>query len=137
MIHQSRADYLRAIYLLRRQKCEVREYEIAEAMGYSKASVCRMMKIMSAEGYVSIAQNNVCLTLQGLKTAETFYERYLVIREILISVLKLPEPAAECEACRLEHSVGSETINALREILDKKGIYVYDYDNCPSVDQGL
>lgn len=124
-LYPSRENYLKIIYLLHQKYGGVREYEIAREMGYSKASVCHMVKILSEQGYVSVAENNVCLTSSGLTRAQMIQERYLIIRKFLISVLKVKISSAEQDACLMEHTVCDETIAALKGLLDERGVDIY------------
>lgn len=136
-LHKSGEDYIKAIYLLRQKNGEVRECEIAEVMGYSKASVCNMVKILTQQGYVTRFQNDVQLTELGLQTAQTIYEKYLITREFMISVLNVQTAIAEKDACHLEHILSAETVKALQNQLAQKGVGENGTNICPSMDKRL
>lgn len=119
-LHKSGEDYLKVIYLLHQKQGEVRECDVAEVMGYSKASVCNMVKTLTGQGYVTHFQHDVQLTELGLQTAQTIYEKYLVARAFMISVLQIQAATAERDACHLKHILSDETIMALQKQLTAK-----------------
>ena len=120
-LHKSGEDYLKVIYLLRQKKGEVRERDVAEVMGYSKASVCNMVKTLTRQGYITHFQNDIQLTELGLRTAQAIYAKYLITKEFMISVLQIQTATAEKDACHLEHILSDETIRALQNQLVEKG----------------
>ena len=120
-LHKSGEDYLKVIYLLRQKKGEVRERDVAEVMGYSKASVCNMVKTLTRQGYITYFQNDIQLTELGLRTAQAIYAKYLITKEFMISVLQIQTATAEKDACHLEHILSDETIRALQNQLVEKG----------------
>lgn len=136
-LHKSGEDYLKVIYLLHQKKGEVRECDIAEVMGYSKASVCNMVKVLTGQGYITHFQNDVQLTELGLQTAQAIYEKYLVAREYMISVLQIQTTTAERDACHLEHILSDETVIALQNQLTAKGEIENGTIICPLMDKGL
>lgn len=130
-------DYLKVIYLLRRKKGEVRECDIAEAMGYSKASVCNMVKRLAGQGYITHFRHDVQLTELGLQTAQAILKKYCITKEFMVSVLRIQADTAGKEACHLEHFLSDETIRALQNQLAEKGAAANDTITCPFMDKGL
>ena len=126
MQYPSREDYLKSIYLLHQKNGEVRECEIAEYMGYSKASVCNMVKNLEKQGYVTVQCNDVRLTDCGRRCATEVYRKYLTVTLILMTVLGIDEDRAREEACRMEHVISQETVEALEGILKERGVIFYD-----------
>lgn len=120
-LYRSRASYLKTIYLLRLRNEKVRECDIAAAMGYTKVSVCNMMKLLAQQGYVVRVQNDVCLTEAGRETAQAVYEKYCVAREFLLTVLHLPPDRAEQDACALERVLSDEAAAAMKDRLAQEG----------------
>lgn len=136
-IHKSGEDYLKVIYLLHKKKGEVRECDIAAVMGYSKASVCNMVKTLTGQGYITHFQNDVQLTELGLRTAQAIHEKYLITKEFMISVLQVQATIAEKDACHLEHILSDETIRALQNQLIEKGAVENGKTTCPFMDKRL
>lgn len=120
-MYQAGEDYLKTILLLHKRNGEVREIDIANEMGYTRPSVCYMMKKLVQLGYVEVNGTNVCLTAIGLKLANEIYERHCVIRDFLTGCLAVAPSTAEKDACRMEHILSRETYEALKAVLEKKG----------------
>lgn len=107
-------NYLKAILILHQRLDKVRKTDIADFLGYTKASVSYMIKLLEENDLVSVESNNVCLTQRGLKEALNIYERYLRIRDFLVYFLGISAKTAERDACRLEHILSMETFEALK-----------------------
>lgn len=122
-LHQSGEDYLKTILLLHKELQEVRAVDIAQAMGYSKASVSRMMKILNQLQYVNITENSIDLTAEGKVRANEIYMRYCVVRDFLIFCLAVTPATAEKDACRMEHTLSNESFNALKTQLENNKKY--------------
>ncbi|WP_195267772.1 metal-dependent transcriptional regulator [Eubacterium sp. 1001713B170207_170306_E7] len=108
-------NYLKAILVLHQRLDKVRKTDIADFLGFTKASVSYMVKLLEANKLVRVENNNVCLTEMGLKEALNIYERYLRIRDFLVYFLGISAKTAERDACRLEHVLSLETFEALKE----------------------
>ena len=51
-LHSSGEDYLKAIYILQKEKGTVRSIDVAEQMGVSKPSVSHAVKLLRKGGYI-------------------------------------------------------------------------------------
>ena len=56
-LHESGEDYLETIYLLTQKSPFVRSVDVANELGYTKASVSRAMRILREEGLVTVAED--------------------------------------------------------------------------------
>ncbi|WP_139197198.1 metal-dependent transcriptional regulator [[Clostridium] fimetarium] len=135
-LHQSGEDYIKTILLLQKQSHEVRNVDIAEAMGYAKPSVSHMIKNLKQLHYVTVIGNNVCLTADGLQYANKIYVRYRTIRDLLIYLGVSPQ-TAEKDACRIEHMISDETFEALKNQLTKKGEMINGVFADSTINKGL
>lgn len=115
--YPAKEDYLKAIYLLHQAKDRVRECDVATFLGYTKASVCFMVKKQLAQGYVSVDAGNLRLTESGLQEALQIFLAYQTSRRFLIEVLGVAETTARQDACRMEHILSDETLAAMRRML--------------------
>ena len=136
-LHKSGENYLKTIYLLHEKYGEVRECDIAENMGYSKPSVCHMVKVLSEQGYIFIKDNDVRLSPFGMETAKKVYFKFLVIRCFLITILGVDEVTANQDACEIEHIISSESLSALNRVLVEKGVDFYCASIGKVADTGL
>lgn len=116
---ESEEDYLETILILNDQMSAVRSVDIAEEMGYSKASISVAMKNLKEKKYIEISKEGyITLTPIGEKIASEIYERHRVITDLLIGLGVKPETASE-EACKIEHDISSETFEAIKRHIKK------------------
>lgn len=120
-LRYSGENYLKAILLLHQTQNEVRQVDIAARLHFSKASVSIMMKNLEQQGYVSMVENNVCLTDKGLKVANGVYDRFSTIQDFLTEILGITPENASRDAGAMEHVISNETFEALRKLLQMKG----------------
>ena len=114
-LQESGEMYLESIYVLSKQKNEVHSIDISEYLGYSKPSVSRAVGLLKNGGYISIdGDNHITLTDSGLKIAEKIYERHTVLTEMLM-YLGVPEKIASQDACKMEHGISDESLEAIRK----------------------
>lgn len=135
-MHQSGEDYLKTILLLHKHSHEVRNVDIAEAMGYTKPSVSHMIKNLKQLHFVTVIGNNVCLTADGLQYANMIYARYCIIKDLLICLGVSPQ-VAEKDACSIEHMISDETFEALKNQIEKRGEMINGVFADSTFDKGL
>ena len=120
-IQESGENYLETILLLEMRNGTVRAVDIANELGYSKPSVTRAMGVLKKAGLVD---QELCGTIQlteaGRKRANEIYDRHVLIKEFLMTVLSLDARTAETDACRIEHIVSQTTIDRIRALLQEK-----------------
>lgn len=117
---ESEEDYLETILILMEQLQAVRSVDIAEKMGYSKASISVAMKNLKEKEYIEISKEGyITLTPSGKKIASEIYERHKVITDLLIGLGVNPVTASE-EACKIEHDISAETFEAIKRHISGK-----------------
>lgn len=121
-LHESGEDYLETIYLLTRKSPFVRSVDIANELGFTKASVSRAMRILREEGLVTVAEDGgVKLTKAGTKRAISVYERHTLITDFFDQYLGVNPVTAEKDACKIEHVISEETYLRLRSYMTERG----------------
>ena len=80
-LYASGEDYLKAILILQKEKGMVRSYDVAEHMGYSRASISHAVTNLRNHGFVTM-DNDMCLHLTdtGREIAERIYERHCFLK---------------------------------------------------------
>ena len=111
--NESMEMYLETILRLCKSNEKVRAVDIANQMRISKVSVCHAIKNLQAKDYVTYESRLIRLTKKGRILAEEIYERHCELTKLLIS-LGVDSATAEQEACRREHWITKETINAVK-----------------------
>lgn len=118
-LHESGEMYLETIYVLCGKQNAVRSIDVAEHMGYSKPSVSRAVGILKNLGLLTVDKDGFLhLTDQGYETAELIFERHTVLTKLLITIGVDPDVAAE-DACKIEHVISEETLEAVKSFLQK------------------
>jgi DtxR family transcriptional regulator, Mn-dependent transcriptional regulator len=114
-IQESAENYLETILILSQRGEGVHAVDIANELGFTKASISIAMKRLRENGYIEVgADGHITLTESGLKIAENMYARHQLLTDWLISIGVFPEAAAS-DACRIEHVISQESFERLRE----------------------
>lgn len=107
--------YLETILILTQQKGSVRSIDVCDYMGYSKPSVSRAVGILRHGGYLNMDPHGaLTLTESGYEIASKILERHQVLTEALMRLGVSQETASE-DACRIEHHISDETMEAIRK----------------------
>lgn len=118
-LQESAEMYLETIYVLSIKTGNVRSIDVAEHMGYSKPSVSRAVSLLKKGGYLTMAKDGVLtLTDEGVKTAKSVFERHNVLTTFLKKLGVSDETAAQ-DACKIEHVISNETIEAIKTFTKK------------------
>lgn len=116
-MHESGEMYLETIYVLSKSKPDVRSIDVAESMGFSKPSVSRGVSILKRDGYITVDANGYLeLTDFGLELAKKIYERHTILSQMLIK-LGVSEDTALADACKMEHVISDETLDAIKTFI--------------------
>ena len=119
-LQESGEMYLESIYVLLRRNPHVRAIDVGEYMGYSKPSVSRAIGLLKKGGLVNVgADGHLTLTESGLELARKIYERHTILTSLLTSLGVSEETASE-DACRIEHVISDETLDAIKKYAEKQ-----------------
>lgn len=109
--------YIETIFVLKSRKDKVHAIDVASELGYAKSSVSRALNILKGKQMITIAPNGeIDFTEQGKALAQEIYERHEVLTKFLLSI-GLPEDIAESDACRIEHVISDQTLQAIKKHL--------------------
>ncbi len=118
-VYKSGEDYLETILILTSNNSYVRSIDIATEMGFSKASVSRAVGILKADGLITIENDGqIKLTEDGLKKANSVYDKHKLIKSFLVDLLGVTEKVAEEDACKIEHVISDETCIKLKNFVN-------------------
>jgi len=113
-LQESGEMYLETIFVLSKERGNVRSIDICEYMKYSKPSVSRAVGLLKNGGYILVDKDGyITLTHEGMEIAQSIYERHNILTEIL-TYLGVDKEIASEDACRIEHVISSETFDALK-----------------------
>lgn len=117
---ESSEMYLEVILKLEKRNGIVRSIDIAREFNYSKPSVSRAVGVLKKAGFITHSPyGDIALTDEGRKKAEDIYRRHCLITNFLKDTLSIDDELAEQDACRIEHIISDETVNAIEKFLDK------------------
>ena len=118
-MQESGEMYLETILILSRESAHVRSIDICEHMGFSKPSVSRAVGLLKSGGYIAVDNEGyITLTELGRDVAEKVYGRHNILTTFL-RALGVSEEVAESDACKIEHTLSDETIEAIKKFTSK------------------
>ncbi len=113
--NQSIEDYLEAILVIQQQNGHCRSVDVANRLGFTKASVSVAVANLSRMDYLhKLADGNLVLTESGRAYAASVLDKHRLITSALIRI-GVPEDTAEADACKIEHDISEQTFSKLRE----------------------
>lgn len=106
--------YLEAIAELQDRYGAVRVTDLAERMGCRRPTATSALLRLSKLNLIRYeSYRPVTLTPEGEAAVRRLDGRHRVLADFLMSILAMPEEAAESEACQLEHRVSREVLRRL------------------------
>ncbi len=92
--------------------------EIAARLNTRLGTVTNLVERLERKGLlVHRPYRGVYLTSKGRRVAQDVLKRHMVLEEFLIKVLSIPSDRAHKYACRLEHAVDKEVVEAIERFL--------------------
>ena len=114
-IQESGEMYLEYIYILAQQNNYVRAIDIVNLSGYSKPSISRALGLLKADNLITVDdKGHIYLTDLGYEEAKKIYERHKILKKFLEKI-GVSENTAEKDACKIEHIISDETLNAIKK----------------------
>lgn len=120
MISKSLEEYLKTIYVLKKQTGEVRVTDIALKMNCTKPSVNKAIHNLKDNGYINYeAYGEIVLTKSGEELSKKLLEAYDIVYLFLNEVLNMESSRAKEEAEKIKLSMSDETLNELKKYVHK------------------
>ena len=125
MISSSLEEYLKTIYVLKKQGQDIKVTTIANRMNCSKPSVYKAIKNLKANEMLEYeAYGEIRLTNKGEALAKKVLEAYDIVYVFLTEILEIPKEEAKEEAIRLKAVMNDNTLNMLTKYVYKiLGVY--------------
>ena len=112
--NQSIEDYLEAILVIQQQNGHCRSVDVANRLGFTKASVSVAVSNLSRLDYArKLADGNLVLTEKGMDYATSVLNRHRLLAEVLMK-LGVPQAIAEIDACKIEHDISAQTYDRIK-----------------------
>ena len=125
MISSSLEEYLKTIYVLKKQGQDLKVTTIANRMNCTKPSVNKAIKNLKANEMLEYeAYGEIRLTNKGEALAKKVLEAYDIVYVFLTEILEIPKEEAKEEAIRLKAVMNDNTLNMLTKYVYKiLGVY--------------
>lgn len=120
MISKSLEEYLKTMYVLKKQNGKIRITDIAEKMNCTKPSVNKAVNNLKDNGLLNYeSYGAIELTKEGENIAKKALEAYDIVYVFLKDVLNLEEAEAESEAENIKSAITDVTANKLAKYVHK------------------
>ena len=120
MISKSLEEYLKTMYILKKQNGNIRVTDIAKKMNYTKPSVNKALNSLKESGLINYETYGVIeLTSEGENLAKKILEAYDIVYVFFKDVLNLESKNAEFEAEKIKLALSDNTINELAKYVHK------------------
>lgn len=115
--HPAFEEYCECIFELREDAVEVIQARIAERLRVSRPSVSEMIKRMTEEKLIEVADGRIVLTDSGEILAQSVVRRHRLAERFITDILGLSWALAHREAGRWEHVMSDEVEAAMSRVL--------------------
>ena len=120
MISKALEEYLKTMYVLKKQNGNIRVTDIANKMNCTKPSVNKAIYNLKDEVMLNYeSYGTIELTSEGENLAKKILEAYDIVYLFLKDVLDLEENEASDEADRIKTAINDNTINKLAKYVHK------------------
>ena len=120
MISKSLQEYIKTMYVLKKQNGNIRVTDIADKMNCSKPSVNKALNNLKDTGLIHYeTYGTIELTENGEELAKKLLEAYDIVYLFLKDVLNLQADEAKNEAEKIKSAISDNTINGLARYVHK------------------
>ena len=120
MISKALEEYLKTIYVLKKQNGNIRVTDIANKMNCSKPSVNKAINNLKENSLINYeTYGTIELTQEGEDLAKKILETYDIVYLFLKDVLNLNDLEAKKEAENIKSVISDNTINSLAKYVHK------------------
>ena len=120
MISKSLEEYLKTMYVLKKQNGNIRVTDIAHNMNCTKPSVNKAINNLKENGLINYeTYGTIELTAEGENLAKKILEAYDIVYLFFKEVLNLTVEEAEQEAEKIKSAISDNAINRLAKYVHK------------------
>lgn len=120
MVSKALEEYLKTMYVLKKQNGKIRVTDVAKKMNCSKASVNKALYNLKDNDLVNYeSYGTIELTERGGNLAKKILEAYDIVYLFLKDVLNLEGEEAKKEAEKIKSTISDATINQLAKYVHK------------------
>lgn len=120
MVTKSLEEYLKTMYILKKQNGNIRVTDIANKMSCSKASVNKALNNLKQNNLIYYeTYGPIELTTSGIDLAKKILEAYDIVYIFFKDVLNLDKEKAKSEAEKIKSMLDDDTLNKLARYVHK------------------
>lgn len=120
MISKSLEEYLKTMYVLKKQNGNIRVTDIAKKMNCTKPSVNKAVYNLRDNGFLNYeSYGTIELTIEGEELAKKSLEAYDIVYLFLKEVLNIQTEEARDGAEKIKQVITDDTINKLAKYVHK------------------
>lgn len=113
-------EYIEVIHDLECENKVARVKDIAERRGVTRSSVSLVLNQLKTKELIDHEQyGHVTLSKKGVKLAKALQRKHGIIQDFFTKVLKVSEDTANMDACKIEHDISAESLNAMKKKLQQ------------------
>jgi DtxR family transcriptional regulator, Mn-dependent transcriptional regulator len=113
-------EYIEVIHELEQENKVARVKDIADRRGVTRSSVSLVLNQLKTKELIDHEQyGHVTLSKKGTKLAKTLQRKHDTLKSFFTSILKVPENIANMDACKIEHDISAESLNAMKKMLEQ------------------
>ncbi len=114
MLSSVSKEYLKTIYVLKKQNGEIRVTDIANKMNCSKPNVTKQLNILSTNELISYeTYGKIKLTIKGENEAKKILAANDIIYILLSDVIGVPSDIASHDASLIKGVISDKTLNSI------------------------
>jgi len=123
--NESMEMYLETVFILENSYGHAHGVDIAKRLGVSKPGVTKAINYLKDQGYVNKQRyGSITLTEKGRALSKEIYINHNIIKKFLEHSLNLPAEQASIDACKIEHILSDDMLEAIKNYLEKNNIEI-------------
>ena len=117
-MNKSAENYIKTIYLLKRENDSLRSVDIARELGFSRASVSLAMTNLRKKNIIVMKEDGeIEFTEKGREIAENIYDRYTMLCGFLHDVVGVDENTAKEDASSIGYYISDPTYEGIKRFV--------------------
>lgn len=121
MISKSTEEYLKVIYILKKESGDVRVTDIAKKMNCSKPSVTKQLNILKDNHLITYeSYGSIEITKSGEELAKKVLADYDILHLFLKDIIGVSEENASSEAAKIKGVINEETLEKITAYVSNK-----------------
>jgi len=117
-VSQGQEEFLELVYRLTASGGVARTSDLAGGLKTSLGTITNLVERLERKGLVvHQPYRGIVLTPKGKRIAAEIVRRHRLVERFLINFLRIPSERAHKYACRMEHAVDEEVVDALASLL--------------------